>query len=248
VLKDEFLVHYRPLAARFRSRLHDAIKDGHPDIYQTLTPAQRQVLSPAKNWNVQLQPVGRGKTALRYLARYVRRSAFPRSNPSPARTAAANSPSCATSPPSASRAARRARSPSPHDPDPTLRPAGTAASRALGTCGREVRDLSSFEACPRRSSGKRPPSRKRPARRRANRRAIRSAAPAEAIARRPATARSRQVVDPETWIETARAVASAPARPARACPTTDRFGTIARTYLWSYPLGFLVGKALMNML
>lgn len=73
---DDFLVHFRPLAARFRSRLHAALEHEHPDIYQALTPSQRQVLSPARNWNVQLQPVGRGKTALRYLARYVRRSAF----------------------------------------------------------------------------------------------------------------------------------------------------------------------------
>lgn len=73
---DNFLVHYRPLAARFRSRLHSAIKDRHPEIYQTLTPTQRHVLTPAKTWNVQLQPVGRGKAALRYLARYVQRSAF----------------------------------------------------------------------------------------------------------------------------------------------------------------------------
>jgi hypothetical protein len=74
--QDGFLVHFRPLAARFRSRLHHALQHDHPDLYQTLTPSQRQVLSPGKQWNVQLQPVGRGKTAVRYLARYVRRSAF----------------------------------------------------------------------------------------------------------------------------------------------------------------------------
>ncbi len=138
-------------------------------------------------------------------------------------------------PPSASRAARRARSPPSHDPDPTPRPAGTAERRALGTCGREVRELAYFEASRPRSSGKRPPRRCRPARLRANRRAIRSAAPAEAIASRSGAVSSRQVVDPETRIETARAVANAPARPAWACPTTDRFGAIARTYLWGYP-------------
>lgn len=74
--KDDFLVHFRPLAARFRTRMRDALKHGHPGIYQQLTPAQRRVLGPAKTWNVQLQPAGQGKTALRYLARYVRRSAF----------------------------------------------------------------------------------------------------------------------------------------------------------------------------
>jgi hypothetical protein len=74
--KDTFLVHYQPLAERFRSRLHSALKDHQPEIYQQLTSIQRHVLSPAKTWNVQLQPVGRGKSALRYLARYVQRSAF----------------------------------------------------------------------------------------------------------------------------------------------------------------------------
>ncbi|MDB2673759.1 transposase, partial [Akkermansiaceae bacterium] len=45
-------------------------------LYAKLTPDQRHALSPRQNWNVQLQPVGSGKTALRYLARYVQRSAF----------------------------------------------------------------------------------------------------------------------------------------------------------------------------
>ena len=74
--KEKFLIHYQPLAARFRSRLHSALKSEHPEIYQTLIPIQRHVLSPAKTWNVQLQHVGSGRTALRYLARYVQRSAF----------------------------------------------------------------------------------------------------------------------------------------------------------------------------
>lgn len=74
--KDTFLVHFRPLAERFRSRLHTALKNDHPEICHRLTPDQRHVLSPAKTWNVQVKHVGRGGTALRYLARYVRRSAF----------------------------------------------------------------------------------------------------------------------------------------------------------------------------
>lgn len=73
---DQFLVHYRPLAARFRSLIHQNLKNDHPDIYQNITPDQRRALAPKTNWNVQLQPVGSGKTALRYLARYVQRSAF----------------------------------------------------------------------------------------------------------------------------------------------------------------------------
>ena len=74
--KDDFLIHYRPLAARFRSLLDLNLKAHHPELYQNLTPVQRHVLSPAKAWNVQIQHVGSGRTALRYLARYVRRSAF----------------------------------------------------------------------------------------------------------------------------------------------------------------------------
>lgn len=74
--QESFLVHFRPLAARFRSRLRLALQHEHPEIFQTLTGPQRHTLSAAKTWNVQLQPVGQGKTALRYLARYVRRSAF----------------------------------------------------------------------------------------------------------------------------------------------------------------------------
>jgi hypothetical protein len=73
---DGFLVHFRPLAERFRSRLHTALRRDQPEIYRPLTPKQRHVLSPAKTWNVQVKPVGRGRTALRYLARYVQRSAF----------------------------------------------------------------------------------------------------------------------------------------------------------------------------
>jgi hypothetical protein len=74
--KDKFLIHYQPLAARFRSRVHSTLKNEHPEIYQKLTGIQRHALSPAKTWNVQLQHAGSGRTALRYLARYVQRSAF----------------------------------------------------------------------------------------------------------------------------------------------------------------------------
>jgi hypothetical protein len=74
--KGDFLIHFRPLAERFRSLVHSTLKNEHPEIYQKLTPRQRHVLSPAKTWNVQLQHAGSGRTALRYLARYVQRSAF----------------------------------------------------------------------------------------------------------------------------------------------------------------------------
>jgi len=47
-----------------------------PWRYESLSPEQRNVLRIQKQWNVQLQHDGKGVTALRYLARYVHRSAF----------------------------------------------------------------------------------------------------------------------------------------------------------------------------
>ena len=74
--KDRFLVHHHPLADRFRNRIRTALQEQYPDIYQNLSPDQIKALSPATRWNVQLQPAGQGKTAIRYLARYVQRSAL----------------------------------------------------------------------------------------------------------------------------------------------------------------------------
>ena len=72
----QFLIPFRPLANRFRSLIHTALKTGHPDLYRNLTPNQRRALSPATTWNAQLQPAGKGRTAIRYLARYTQRSAL----------------------------------------------------------------------------------------------------------------------------------------------------------------------------
>ena len=74
--KERFLVHYHPLADRFRSRLYLALRDTHPDLFASLTAEALRALAPTTQWNVQLQAAGRGATALRYLARYVQRSAF----------------------------------------------------------------------------------------------------------------------------------------------------------------------------
>lgn len=75
--KDEtFLVHYAPLAARFRNLLRLALQSEHPEIYEALSTAAKAAFLPNKRWNVQLQHVGRGHTAVRYLARYVKRSAI----------------------------------------------------------------------------------------------------------------------------------------------------------------------------
>ena len=74
--KDRFLVHFSPLAARFRTLLRDALKAAHPDIFQKLPPTAKAAFHASRTWNVQLQHFGAGKTAVRYLARYVKRSAI----------------------------------------------------------------------------------------------------------------------------------------------------------------------------
>lgn len=74
--EEDFLVHYRPLAERFRNLVRLALQNDHLEIYQSLPPAAQAAFHPAKTWNVQLQHVGRGHTAVRYLARYVKRSAI----------------------------------------------------------------------------------------------------------------------------------------------------------------------------
>ena len=73
---EEFLVHYRPLAARFRNRLRIALSTEHPSIYKALSPQARQCFAKHKAWNVHLQHVGRGKSAIRYLAAYAHKSAI----------------------------------------------------------------------------------------------------------------------------------------------------------------------------
>ena len=76
--KSTFLIHYRPLAQRFRNRLRQALQNLTLDNGNLLklSPEATRSLSPATTWNVQVKHVGKGATALRYLARYVHRSAF----------------------------------------------------------------------------------------------------------------------------------------------------------------------------
>lgn len=74
--EDDFLVHYQPLAERFRNLMRRSLREQHPEIWKELPPAAIRTLLPGTQWNVQLQAVGRGKTAVRYLARYVKRSAI----------------------------------------------------------------------------------------------------------------------------------------------------------------------------
>jgi len=74
--QEDFLVHHRPLAQRFRNRLRIALQNHHPDLYKNLGAPARKSLSSHQTWNVNLQHVGRGKSAIRYLAAYAHKSAF----------------------------------------------------------------------------------------------------------------------------------------------------------------------------
>ena len=73
---DSFFVHFKPLAQHFRSLMRKMLLDIEHNTGFRMSKEARIALSPATNWNVQVKPVGEGKAALRYLARYVQRSAF----------------------------------------------------------------------------------------------------------------------------------------------------------------------------
>jgi len=74
--KPEFLVHGSALAARFKLRLAAAIEERHPDIHAEMAPGNQELFGAAKKWVTDVRHVGQGETALRYLARYVNRSAL----------------------------------------------------------------------------------------------------------------------------------------------------------------------------
>jgi len=67
----DFLLPQAVLAARFKHRLRQGLEAEHPDLLRQIpTRAWRQ------KWVVDVQPVGRGTTALRYLAAYVQKTAL----------------------------------------------------------------------------------------------------------------------------------------------------------------------------
>ena len=74
--RGSFLVHYRPLAERFRNRMRLAITQRYPQFLEEHNGKAGDFFGVDKKWVSNVQAVGRGKTALRYLARYVQRSAF----------------------------------------------------------------------------------------------------------------------------------------------------------------------------
>ena len=69
-----FLPQHR-LAARFRNRLDIALKHRHPGIHGALSPEARRALN-AVRWVVDCEQVGHGRHAVRYLARYVFKTAL----------------------------------------------------------------------------------------------------------------------------------------------------------------------------
>ena len=72
--REDFLLHGRPLAARFRNRLDIALREDHPDIHAMILRDHPQVFRAA--WVADVIHTGTGRPALRYLARYVFRSAL----------------------------------------------------------------------------------------------------------------------------------------------------------------------------
>jgi len=74
--KDDFLLWHKALAARFRNRLDIALKRSFPEIHRDLPDDARRALSHRTEWVVDCRHVGRGHGAVRYLARYVHKTAL----------------------------------------------------------------------------------------------------------------------------------------------------------------------------
>ncbi|HUF80950.1 MAG TPA: transposase [Burkholderiales bacterium] len=70
----DFLFHGKPLAVRFRNRLEIALKADHPELHACLLKQHPQVFRC--KWVADVAHTGGGRPALRYLARYVFRSAL----------------------------------------------------------------------------------------------------------------------------------------------------------------------------
>lgn len=71
VANPKFFLKETVLAARFKNRLRQWLEANHPDLLQQI-PARAWAI----DWVVDVQPVGRGQTALRYLAAYVQKTAL----------------------------------------------------------------------------------------------------------------------------------------------------------------------------
>ena len=68
---EEYLLPERALAHAARKAMNQALASDHPEIFARIEPALW-----LKPWVVQAHGAGRGRTALRYLVAYVKKSAF----------------------------------------------------------------------------------------------------------------------------------------------------------------------------
>lgn len=73
---EKFFLPEDRLAVRFRNRLDIALKSDHPELHQALSAEARRALSSRPDWVVDCQKIGNGRPALRYLARYVYKTAL----------------------------------------------------------------------------------------------------------------------------------------------------------------------------
>jgi hypothetical protein len=67
----QFFLPIAVLAARFKNRLRQCLQENHPSLLKQI-PAHAWRI----DWVADVQPVGRGQTALRYLAAYVQKTAL----------------------------------------------------------------------------------------------------------------------------------------------------------------------------
>jgi hypothetical protein len=68
--QDDFLLHHQPLGDRCRTLFKECLQRDHPDLFQ-----QVPAIVWKTHWNVGVQKAGSGENALRYLARYVFKTA-----------------------------------------------------------------------------------------------------------------------------------------------------------------------------
>jgi hypothetical protein len=68
--RNQFLLHHKPLGDRFRNVFKERLLREHPDLFK-LVPARVW----KRHWNVGCQHAGSGQNALRYLSRYVFKTA-----------------------------------------------------------------------------------------------------------------------------------------------------------------------------
>ena len=68
---ERFLIAWQPLVKRIRNRFHQTLAKRHPDLHRKVDPSVWKT-----QWRINCAHVGKGKTALRYAAAYVSKTAF----------------------------------------------------------------------------------------------------------------------------------------------------------------------------